>query len=121
MVADNIDLPYLSPVAFLHIDANRNGVIWSVGDTGFNRDTVLAPVVILLSQELLHIVEHRAVERATARKSDVAKRVHQILGLDVLIALHRKTLDRRPLPDHDDERIPITAHFDVIEQRLTIK
>ena len=50
------------------------------------------------------------------READVAQRLLQVLGLDVLVAGDLEALDRWPLEHRDDQRAAVAAQLDVAEE-----
>ena len=85
-------------------------------DRGVDARRVFAARAVLVLQERLHVLEHRAVEGLALREADVAQRLAEVLGLDVLVALELEALDGRALVDHDDERVAVAAQLHVAEK-----
>ena len=85
-------------------------------DVGVDARRVLAARAVLVLQERLDVLEHRAIEGLALREADVAQRLAEILGLDVLVALELEALDGRALVDHDDQRVAVAAQLDVAEE-----
>src|SRR5690606_32846113 len=121
VIADDVHLADLRALAFLYVDRDAYGIVWTFLDVRINDDRILAAIVILLAEELLHIIQHGTVEGASASQPDVAQGVHEIFGLDVLVALDREVFDRRSLLHRDDQGVAVTAHFDVVEHALRVQ
>ena len=85
-------------------------------DLGVDARRVFAARAVLVLQERLHVLEHRAVEGLALRETDVAQRLAEVLGLDVLVALELEALDGRALVDHHDQRAAVAAQLDVAEE-----
>ena len=85
-------------------------------DLGVDAHRVLAAREVLVRQEPLDLVERRLVEGLAGRETDVAQRLLEVLGLDVLVAGDLEALDRRPLEHRDDQRAAVAAHLDVAEE-----
>ena len=67
------------------------------------------------------LVEHRLVEGLAGGETDVAQRLLQVLGLDVLVALDLEALDRRPLEHRDHQRAALAADLDVAEEPVVVQ
>ena len=50
------------------------------------------------------------------READVAQRLLQVFGLDVLVARDREAFDRGPFEHGDDQRAAVATHLDVAEK-----
>ena len=72
-IADNVDLSNPGTVAFLNVNLDAYRIVRPFLNIGLDFDTVLAAIVILLAQEHLYVIQHRAVEGAPARQTDVAQ------------------------------------------------
>ena len=73
LVAHDVYLSDLRAITLVDIDLDANRVVRPVLDLRFDDDAVFATVVVLLAQEHLNVVQHRAVERAAAGKTDAAQ------------------------------------------------
>jgi hypothetical protein len=62
------------------------------------------------------ILKRRAAEGLAGREPDLAQRLGQILGLDVLVALDVHALERGALEHRDYEGRAFTAQLDVAEK-----
>ena len=77
---------------------------------------VLAAAEVLIGEVLGDVLEHRAVEGLAGGKADVAQRLLQILGLDVLVAGDLEALDRGALEHHHHQRVAVAPHLHVAEE-----
>ena len=77
---------------------------------------VLAAAVVLVGEVLRHLIERRAVEGLAGRQADVAQRLLQVFGLDVLVALDLDALERGTLEHRDHQRVAVAAQFHVAEE-----
>ena len=75
----------------------------------------------MLTQEHFNVVEHRTIKGAALGQTDTAQRFHQVLGLDVLVAINLEALDRRALMYDNHEHIAVLANFNIVEQTLVIQ
>ena len=115
-VADDVDLADLGALAFLDVDLDLHAVAGLFLDLGVDAHAVLAAAEVLVGEVLLHVLEHRAVEGLAGGKADVAQRLLQVLGLDVLVAGDLEALDRGALEHHHHQRVAIAAHLHVAEE-----
>ena len=115
-VADDIDLPDLGAAAFLDVDVHAYPVVGQVLDLGVDLYRVFAAAVVLVGQVLGDLIERGAVKSLAGREPDVAQRLLQILGLDVLVALDIDALERGALGHRDNQRVAIAAQLDVAEK-----
>ncbi len=115
-VADDVDLPDLRALALDDVDRDLDPVAGHFLDLGVDLHAVLAARVVLVGQEALDLVQRRLVVGLAARESDVAQRLLEVLGLDVLVAGDREALDRRPLEHGHDQRAAVAADLDVAEE-----
>ena len=116
LVADDVDLPDLRALALDDVDRDLDAVAGDFLDLGVDLHGVLAAREVLVGEEALDFVERRLVERLAAREADVAQRLLEVLGLDVLVAGDREALDRRAFEHGDDQRAAVAADLDVTEE-----
>jgi hypothetical protein len=120
-VADQVDLPDPGALAFLDVDLDAHAVVGRFLDLSVDAHGVFAAAVVLVGQELLDVLEHRAVKGLAGRQTHVAQALVEILGLDVLVALDLETLYRRALEHGDDQRALLPAQLDVTEEAGVIE
>ncbi|MEZ5459858.1 MAG: hypothetical protein R3E65_11305 [Steroidobacteraceae bacterium] len=120
-IADDIDLANARPLAFLDVDLDLDAVAGHVLHGGVDAHGVLAARVVLVRQELADVLQHGTIEGLAGRQPDVAQRLGQILGLDVLVALELEAFDRGPLQHHDQQRAAIAAHLHVAEKASVVR
>src|SRR5690606_1742797 len=121
VISNDVHLADFRAFAFLHVDADANGIIGTLLHVRIDDHGVLAAVVILLPKKLLHVVQHGTVKRSSASEPHVTQGIHEVFGLDVLVALDGEVLDRRPLLHSDDQGTAITAHLDIVEHALRVE
>ena len=105
-----------SGVALVDVDRDLDLVARHFLDLGVDAHCVLATREVLVGEVLLDLVEHGLVEGLAGREADVAQRLLQVLGLDVLVALDLEALDRGPLEHHHQERVAIATQLHLAEE-----
>jgi len=106
LVADKTDFLDAGDRAFKHVEADANAVARQRRDGGGDFDAVLALGQILLFQFVFSALEHGAVENAAFRKTDLAQRGGDCLGIELAHAVEIDGGNGRAfLDDHDDDII----------------
>ena len=106
----------LRALALDDVDGDLDLVARHFLDFRIDAHGVFAAREILVGEVLLHLIQRRLVERLARREADVAQRLLQVFGLDVLVALDLEALDRGTLEHGDDERAAVATQFDVTEE-----
>ena len=114
--AHDVDLADLGARAFLDLDLDLHAVARLLLHVRVDLHAVLAAGEVLVGEILGNVLEHRAVEGLAGREPDVAQRLLQILGLDVLVTGDLEALDGRALQHHDNERAAVAAQLHVAEE-----
>ncbi len=105
----------------MNVDRDLDPVVGHVVGLRVDDDGILAAREILLGEIALDLFEHRLVEALAAREPDVAQRLLQVLGLDVLVALHLEAFDRRALQHRDDQHAAVATQLDVAKEAGAIQ
>ena len=116
LVAHHVDLADAGALAFLDVDFHPHAVVGHFLDLRIDAHGVLAAAEILVGEELLDVLEHRAIEGLARGEPYVTQALGEILGLDVLVALEFEALDRRPFEHGDDQRAALPAQLHVAEK-----
>ena len=115
-VADDVEVLDLGGLALGDVDREFDAVAVEVDDRGFHRNVVLAAVVVLVDQFVLHFVELQAVERLALGEADALEALEQVVGLQVLVAAHRNLGDLRAFLHGHDEDVALTREVDIAEE-----
>ena len=75
VIADDVDLANLGALAFDDVDLDLDAVARDFLDGGVDARRVLAARAVLVLQEGLHVLEHRAIEGLALRETHVAQRL----------------------------------------------
>ena len=116
VVADNVQFLDLGRFALADFDIDSDAIAFQLGNMRRYRDVVLAAVVILTDQFLLHIVQCQAVEGLTLGEADLLQPLLQVIGFDVLVAADRQLGNRRPLDHLDHHDVAFAIDFHVAEE-----
>ena len=115
-VADDVDLLDARPLALVDVDRDLDLVVRHFLGLGVDRHRVLAAREILLGEVAPDLIQHRLVEALAAGEPDIAQRLLQVLGLDVLVALHLEAFDGRALQHRDDQHAAVATQLHVAEE-----
>ena len=116
LVADDVEVPDLGRLAFGDVDRHFDAVAIEVDHRGLDRDVVLAAVVVLAGQLLLHRIELESVECLAFGQANALEALAQIVFLEILVAADRDLRNRGSLDDRDDQDIALAAQRDVVEE-----
>jgi len=98
------------------ISMSIDAVAVEVGDVWLDLDVVFAAVVVLGDQLLLHLVEGEAVERLTFGQAGRLQAFQELIGLDVLVAVHGEAGDGGALLHLHDQDRALLFQFHVVEE-----
>ena len=103
LVADEVDVADARGLAFLDVDGHVDAVAVEAGDGGIDLDVVFAAVVVSAVEFEGHAVQRKTVVGLTLGDADFLEVLHQVFGLDVLVAREREGVDRRTFGDRDHQ------------------
>ncbi len=121
LVAHQIDVLDARGLAFLDRDLDVDAVAVQARDGRCDLGVVLAAVLVLAGQLLAHLVEDQAVEGVTFGHAVFLEALHQVFGLDVLVAGDLELVDRRALLHGDDKDAALAIQTDVLEEASLVE
>jgi hypothetical protein len=79
-------------------------------------DVVLAAIVVLTGQFLGQAIEFETIEGLAFGQADFLQALHQVFGLEVLVAGDFDLRDRRALAQFHDQDVALSRQFDIVEK-----
>ena len=116
LVADDVDLLDRRGLALGDVDRDLDAVAIEVDDGRLHRDVVLAAVVVLARELVLHLGELERIERLAFGQANALEALQEILVLEILVAAQRDLGDLRALLDRDDEDVALARELHVVEE-----
>ena len=116
LVADDVQVLDARRLALDDVDGHFDAVAVEVDHGRLHRNVVLAAVVVLAGQFLLHGIELEAVEGFAFGQADALEALAQVFFLEILVAAQRHLGNRRPLDEVDDEDVALAIEADVVEE-----
>src|SRR5690606_13320332 len=120
-VADDVEVLDPGRLAFDDVDRHFHAVSVEIDHRGLHRHVVLAAVVVLAGQFLLHRVELEAIEGLAFHQADALEAVAQVFFLEILVAAYGDLGNGRALDQGHHQDVALAGQADVVEEAGAIQ